>query len=276
MPWQPANWRTWPSALQKRYNHEIKYIDLGGGFPSGNTLKGAFLPGTDTNPGFDVMAEAITTALVNASFPAGKMPLLILETGRALIDDAGYLLGTVISNKRSINREKDHHYRCRGEYPVHFLLVRSQDLACTAVFKLYRRNHALWPAVHEHRCGPGKCCPAPAEQRRSFCDPSCRGLQHDPMDAIHNLAPQGGDDRYGRKDTCHHANVKPSRALTGMNRVPEHLKKFELLKRNHTHAFSRGQSLNSYSLVFFSNNQVFAWILLGGHLFRLYLRPAQD
>jgi diaminopimelate decarboxylase len=87
--------------IQKRYNHEIRYIDLGGGFPSGNTLKGAFLPGTDTNPGFEVMAEAITSALVNASFPPNKMPLLILETGRALIDEAGYLLGTVISNKRS-------------------------------------------------------------------------------------------------------------------------------------------------------------------------------
>jgi len=87
--------------IQQRYNHEIKYIDIGGGFPSGNTLKGAFLPGTDTNPGFDAMAEAITTPLVNSNFPAGKMPLLILETGRALVDEAGYLLGTVISNKRS-------------------------------------------------------------------------------------------------------------------------------------------------------------------------------
>jgi len=87
--------------IQKRYNHEIKYIDLGGGFPSGNTLKGSYLPGNDTNPGFEVMAEAITSALVNSSFATDKMPLLILETGRALVDEAGYLLGTVISNKRS-------------------------------------------------------------------------------------------------------------------------------------------------------------------------------
>ena len=28
------------------------------------------------------------------------MPLLILETGRALIDDAGYIAGTVLANKR--------------------------------------------------------------------------------------------------------------------------------------------------------------------------------
>jgi diaminopimelate decarboxylase len=87
--------------IQKKYNHEIKYLDLGGGFPSGNTLKGSTMPGSDTNPGFDAMAEAITSALVNSNFPAGKMPLLILETGRALVDEAGYLLGTVISNKRS-------------------------------------------------------------------------------------------------------------------------------------------------------------------------------
>ncbi len=88
-------------ALEQKFNHEIRYIDMGGGFPSGNTLKGAFLPGTDTNPTFDDFAEAITTALVNSNFRKDKLPLLILETGRALIDNAGFLLATVISNKRS-------------------------------------------------------------------------------------------------------------------------------------------------------------------------------
>lgn len=88
-------------AVEQKFNHEIRYIDMGGGFPSGNTLKGAFLPGTDTNPTFDDFAEAITTALVNSNFRKDKLPLLILETGRALIDNAGFLLATVISNKRS-------------------------------------------------------------------------------------------------------------------------------------------------------------------------------
>jgi diaminopimelate decarboxylase len=53
------------------------------------------------NPTFDDFAEAITTALLNAKFRKDNLPLLILETGRALVDDAGYLLGTVIANKRS-------------------------------------------------------------------------------------------------------------------------------------------------------------------------------
>ncbi len=88
-------------ALEQKYKHEIRYIDMGGGFASKNTLKGSYLPGSDTNPSFNDFAEAITTALINSNFQKDKLPLLILETGRALIDDAGFLLGTVISNKRS-------------------------------------------------------------------------------------------------------------------------------------------------------------------------------
>ncbi len=88
-------------SLEKKFSHKITYIDLGGGFPSRNTLKGAYLPGSDTNPRFDDFAEAISTALLNSNFKKDQLPLLILETGRALVDEAGFLLGTVISNKRS-------------------------------------------------------------------------------------------------------------------------------------------------------------------------------
>ncbi|MDZ4204650.1 MAG: hypothetical protein U1C46_07505, partial [Bacteroidales bacterium] len=77
--------------LKRRYNHDVKYIDLGGGFPSRNTLKGAYLPGTDTTPSFEDFAEEISSALLNAEYPTDNLPLLILETGRALIDEAGYL-----------------------------------------------------------------------------------------------------------------------------------------------------------------------------------------
>jgi diaminopimelate decarboxylase len=86
--------------IQEKFNHEIKYIDMGGGFASKNTLKGSYLPGTDVNPTFDDFAEAITSVLINSNFKQDKLPLLILETGRALIDDAAFLLATVISNKR--------------------------------------------------------------------------------------------------------------------------------------------------------------------------------
>jgi len=89
--------------LTETYNkHQvlIKYLDLGGGFASQNTLKGSYYKGYDTAPSFDDYAEAIASALLGTTFPENKSPMLILETGRALIDDAGYLLGSVLANKR--------------------------------------------------------------------------------------------------------------------------------------------------------------------------------
>ena len=86
--------------IRAKFNHAIKYLDLGGGFASKNTLKGSYLPGPDINPTFDDYAEAITTSLHNCGFSTNDLPLLILETGRALIDEAGYLITSVLGNKR--------------------------------------------------------------------------------------------------------------------------------------------------------------------------------
>lgn len=88
------------SDLKAKYGKTIGYLDLGGGFPSVNTLKGAYLPGSDTVPSIDQFADAITTVILNSGFRQEELPLLILETGRALIDDAGYLIGTVLATKR--------------------------------------------------------------------------------------------------------------------------------------------------------------------------------
>jgi diaminopimelate decarboxylase len=85
---------------KNQLNVQIQYIDIGGGFASTNTLKGAYLPGTDTAPSIDEYADEITGVLQTSGFKKDEMPLLILETGRALVDDAGFLLGTVLANKR--------------------------------------------------------------------------------------------------------------------------------------------------------------------------------
>ena len=88
-------------ATHRKFKHWIKYLDLGGGFASKNTLKGAYMPGSETCPSFDEYAEAISNALISSEIPHENLPALFLETGRALIDDAGYLLTTVLANKRS-------------------------------------------------------------------------------------------------------------------------------------------------------------------------------
>ena len=83
---------------KKQLNTTIKYLDLGGGFPSSNTLKGAY--GLVPTPSVDEFAEAITSTILNYGFKTEDIPLLILESGRVLIDDAGYLLGSVLANKK--------------------------------------------------------------------------------------------------------------------------------------------------------------------------------
>jgi diaminopimelate decarboxylase len=85
---------------QRELHTHIQYLDLGGGFPSTNTLKGAYLPASDTVPSLDEYAEAIAGTLLQAGFRAGELPLLVLEAGRALVDDAGSLVGTVLATKR--------------------------------------------------------------------------------------------------------------------------------------------------------------------------------
>jgi diaminopimelate decarboxylase len=84
----------------QKHKKSIEYLDLGGGFASKNTLRGSYLPGSDIIPGFDEYAEAICSTLLNIGFTKENLPLLILETGRALIDEAGWLAATVIANKR--------------------------------------------------------------------------------------------------------------------------------------------------------------------------------
>jgi diaminopimelate decarboxylase len=86
--------------IRSKFGKTVDYLDMGGGFPSVNTLKGAYLPGSDTVPSLDQFADAISSAVLTAGFAQDEMPLIILETGRALIDDAGFLLGTVLATKR--------------------------------------------------------------------------------------------------------------------------------------------------------------------------------
>ncbi|NOR75695.1 MAG: diaminopimelate decarboxylase [Draconibacterium sp.] len=88
-------------AIHRKFDHWLKYIDLGGGFASKNTLKGAYMPGSETCPSFDDYAEAISNAIISSEIPHENLPVLFMETGRALVDDAGYLLTTVLANKRS-------------------------------------------------------------------------------------------------------------------------------------------------------------------------------
>ncbi len=92
--------------LNEQYDFIPDYIDMGGGLPSNNTLLGQYLPAEETLPSMEQYADAITSALFELKLSFEEMPMLILESGRALIDDAGYLISTVIANKRLSDGKK--------------------------------------------------------------------------------------------------------------------------------------------------------------------------
>lgn len=86
--------------IKQKWGKIIQYLDLGGGFASANTLKGSYLQGPDIIPTIDDYAEAITSTILNFGFKPSELPTIFLESGRSLIDDAAWLLGSVVANKR--------------------------------------------------------------------------------------------------------------------------------------------------------------------------------
>jgi len=91
--------------IEQDFGYEIEYIDIGGGFASKSHLKGVYQPPEVIVP----TAEDYATAIVEAIYEnnkSEKLPKLYLETGRALIDEAGFLLTSVIGYKRFPNGYK--------------------------------------------------------------------------------------------------------------------------------------------------------------------------
>ena len=85
--------------VERDFGFEVDYIDLGGGFASKSNLKGIYQSAETIIPTPDDYAEAITNTIYEMN-KSEKLPKLYLETGRALIDEAGYLLTSVHGYKR--------------------------------------------------------------------------------------------------------------------------------------------------------------------------------
>ncbi len=80
----------------------IQYLNMGGGFASHARLHFQYLPPEQATPSMDRYAEAICDT-ITAAWPSERpLPRLYLETGRALVDDAGYLISTVVAVKKRV------------------------------------------------------------------------------------------------------------------------------------------------------------------------------
>ncbi|MDX1810372.1 MAG: alanine racemase, partial [Gammaproteobacteria bacterium] len=82
----------------------IDTIDIGGGFASHNALQGIYLPPEQVVPSIEQYAEAICDTLLSLTHSREQRgynrPTLILETGRAMVDESESLITTVVANKR--------------------------------------------------------------------------------------------------------------------------------------------------------------------------------
>lgn len=92
--------------LQKELNIKLDYLDIGGGYASRNTLHNQWMSAELTCPSFDQYAEAICPALLKGPFKQKNMPMLILEPGRALVDEAVQMIASVVATKRLSNGGK--------------------------------------------------------------------------------------------------------------------------------------------------------------------------
>lgn len=85
--------------LDAKYGHLVDCINLGGGFPSLSLLHGMPGPPEQTIPPIENYAEEITSVL--RKLPDDRQPLLRFETGRYLVDEAGYLLTRIVAVRGS-------------------------------------------------------------------------------------------------------------------------------------------------------------------------------
>lgn len=91
--------------VERDFNAEIEYIDLGGGFASKSNLKSTYQSVDVIVPTADDYAEAIINVIYEMN-KSENLPKLVLETGRALIDEAGFLLTSVHGYKRFPDAKK--------------------------------------------------------------------------------------------------------------------------------------------------------------------------
>lgn len=106
-------------ALQQETGHLVRCLNLGGGFPSKSLLHGMAGPAEMTVLPIEAYAEAITAELLQ--LPKADRPMLRLESGRYLVDEAGYLITSVVAIKGAA-------YKHASASPLSDLALKEQHL----------------------------------------------------------------------------------------------------------------------------------------------------
>ena len=142
-------------AAERETGCRIEYLDIGGGFASHNAMQGLYLPPDQVVPSFEQYAEAIVEALNEAMrgrTALGKpLPVLVLETGRAIVDDAEVLVTRIVGGKRL----PDGRAPRPSSTPASICCLPLTGTTRVRPTRQRRagRNRPLWAAVREHQHG---------------------------------------------------------------------------------------------------------------------------
>lgn len=153
--------------IRKHFGHRVPCLNLGGGFPSHSLLHGMIGPAEQVIPPIEAYAEAITVVL--NGLPEEDRPLLRLETGRHLVDDAGYLLTSVVAVKgvnRPVLPENDLTARSYKEHMVLNEEARVGYVVDAGINLLYT---AAWYQIDVRPSRLSSAPPAPARLYGSLC-----------------------------------------------------------------------------------------------------------
>ena len=125
-----ASWRRSPTSSARAHGVTLSFIDLGGGFASPTRCKSA-VPARASRRARRSRATPRRSATGSPSSTTrrSELPTLVLETGRALVDDAGYLISTVQATKRLPDGRRGAGARRGREPALHRVLVQARRRA---------------------------------------------------------------------------------------------------------------------------------------------------
>ncbi|HPK54706.1 MAG TPA: hypothetical protein PK114_09590, partial [Smithellaceae bacterium] len=93
------NLLTLAGKVREELGLEMEYLDIGGGFPSGNSLHSQLMPGSTIAPPIEQYADTICGIMNRRLRKFNNFPRLILEPGRFVVDECMYLLTSVVAVK---------------------------------------------------------------------------------------------------------------------------------------------------------------------------------
>jgi diaminopimelate decarboxylase len=212
------------------HNHLVPCLNLGGGFPSQSMLYGMEGPPERVLPPIEAYADAITEVLNR--LPAKKRPQLRLESGRYLVDEAGYLLTSVVATKGIRRPLAINSNLSAWDYKEQLLLgedARASYVLDAGVNLLYT---AAWYQINALPSRAINAQPSPSRLYGPLCmaiDVIRYSINLPPLDIgdIVTLHPVGA---YNISQSMQFITYRPAVVMIGDNGKPELVRAREVLK----------------------------------------------